>query len=102
MKTVFDRLNALRKEQSYGWRLLQQLAALTPVDPAAAQELARERAQTVRAGLLDHGVPAERVRMGATVTKPAGSQGVGTELALGAARGQAAVGATAPENQTND
>ncbi|HEX7221520.1 MAG TPA: DUF748 domain-containing protein, partial [Burkholderiales bacterium] len=60
-------LRALRKEQNYGWRLLQQLAALTPVDPAAAQALARERAQSVRAGLLDHGVAAERVRMGDTV-----------------------------------
>ena len=93
---------ALRKEQNYGWRLLQQLAALTPVDPAAAQELARERAQTVRAGLLDHGVAAERVRMGATVTKPASSQGVGTELALGAARANAAAGATAPESSVGN
>ena len=95
-------LIALRKEQSYGWRLLQQLAALTPVDPAAVQELARERAQTVRAGLLDHGIPAERVRMGATVTKPAGSQGVGTELALGAARANAAAGATAPDSRVDN
>jgi len=56
----------------------------------------------VRAGLLDHGVPAQRVRVGATVTKPAGSQGVGTELALGAARANAAAGATAPEGSVDN
>ena len=90
-------MSALRKEHNYGWRLLQQLAALTPLDPAAAQALAQERARSVRAGLLDRGLPAERVRVGGTVTKAAGAQGVGTELALGAARANAAAGATAPE-----
>ena len=95
-------LSALAKEQNYGWRLLQQLAALTPVDPAAAQALAQQRAQSVRAGLLEHGLPAERVRMGDTVTKAAGAQGIGTELALGAARGNAAAGATAPESSLDN
>ena len=95
-------LSALAKEQNYDWRLLQQLAALTPVDPAAAQALAQQRAQSVRGGLLEHGLPAERVRMGDTVTKAAGAQGIGTELALGAARGNAAAGATAPESSLDN
>ena len=95
-------MRALRKEENYGWRLLQQLAALTPVDPAAPEALAQQRAQSVRGGLLEHGVAAERVRIGATLTKPAGAQGVGTELALGAARGQAAAGASAPDNRIRD
>jgi outer membrane protein OmpA-like peptidoglycan-associated protein len=53
-----------------------------PADPAAAQALARTRAEAVRAALLDHGVDAARVRIAEPKAQPADEEGVPTELAL--------------------
>ncbi len=59
-------LDALRKsEADYGRLLLERLAAMAPVDENAAQELARERAESVHAALLEHGVDPARVGLGA-------------------------------------
>ena len=59
-------LDALRKsEADYGRLLLERLAAMAPVDENAAQELARERAESVHAALLEHGVDPARVGFGA-------------------------------------
>ncbi len=74
----------LRKgEPRYVRALLQRLAAAMPADPAAAETLARERAEAVRAALLDHGVEPERVQVAATVQQQAEEEGVPTRLALG-------------------
>jgi hypothetical protein len=85
LKRVGERgeLDALRKEEPrYGRALLQRLAAALPADPAAAQALARTRAEAVRAALLDHGVDAARVRIAEPKAQPADEEGVPTELAL--------------------
>jgi hypothetical protein len=58
-------LEALRKsEAEYGRVLLQRLAAALPVDEDAGQALARERAEIVRAALVEHGVEPTRVGVG--------------------------------------
>jgi outer membrane protein OmpA-like peptidoglycan-associated protein len=77
-----------------GQALLERIAALGPLEESAAQELARERAETVRAALLEHGVDPGRVGLGDTSRE---AQPAAT-LALKAAEdvSGAAVGATAP------
>jgi hypothetical protein len=78
-------LEALRKNETrYGRTLLQQLASTVNVDRAAAQDLARERAQAVRAALLEHGVDPARVRVGDAVEREAAEKGIETTLALAA------------------
>jgi outer membrane protein OmpA-like peptidoglycan-associated protein len=69
LKHAGDRasLEALRKsEANYPRLLLQRLAATAPVNENAAQALARERAEAVRAALLEHGVDPARVGLGET------------------------------------
>lgn len=83
LKRIGDRaaLEALRKsEERYGRALLQKLAAAVPADERAAHALAGERAQAVRAALIDHGVDAARVRLAEPVVAQTAEQGVPTEL----------------------
>jgi hypothetical protein len=87
-------LEALRKgEQSYGRALLGRLAATAQIEDDAARLLARERAETVRAALLEQGVDPARVGIGEAV---AGE--VAAALSLGRFGGtrSAAAGASAP------
>jgi hypothetical protein len=88
------KLRALRAAgASYGRSLLEHLADTTPVEGGAERLLARERAETVRAALLEQGVDPARVAVGEPV---AGS--TATALALGSfdATRSAAAGASAP------
>jgi len=83
LKRVGDRaaLEALRKsEERYGRALLQRLAAAVPADEGAAHTLARERADAVRAALIDHGADPARVRLAEPVATQAAEEGVPTEL----------------------
>jgi len=74
----------LRKsEPRYVRALMQRLAAAMPADPAAAETLARERAEAVRAALLDHGLDPKRVQVAATVEQRVEEEGVPTRLELG-------------------
>ena len=76
-------LSALEpRRRGYGRRLLDALAAQTPVTPRAAQALARQRAEAVRDALVKRGIAPGRVRVGATQEATAGEQGVPTPLAL--------------------
>lgn len=77
-----------------GKALLERIAALTPLDESAARDLARERAETVRAALLEHGVDPARVGLG----KASGEAQVAATLALKPVDevSGAAAGATAP------
>jgi hypothetical protein len=87
-------LQALRdREQAYGRALLERLASTTPIEDDAARLLARERAETVRAALLEQGVDPARVGIGEAV---AGE--VSAALSLGKFDGarSAAAGASAP------
>jgi hypothetical protein len=78
-------LEALRKSEArYGRTLLQQLAETVNIDPTAAQDLARQRAEAVRGALIQHGVDPARVGIGDAVEKQAAEEGVPTELALAA------------------
>src|SRR5688572_2449681 len=88
-------LQRLRESKEfYGRALLAQLAAGMSIDPAETQALARERAETVRLALIDHGMDPARISVGDTRESPAAEQGVPTELALHAAE-SAAAGSTA-------
>lgn len=90
-------LQRLREgKESYGRALLAQLAAATSFEPVETQALARERAETVRLALIDHGMDPARISVGETRESPAAERGVPTALALHAA-GSAAAGRTAPE-----
>ncbi|HEX5766854.1 MAG TPA: peptidoglycan-binding protein, partial [Burkholderiales bacterium] len=91
-------LEALRKsEERYGRSLLQKLAATVNVEQAAAQALAHERADAVRAALIEHGIDPARVRIGDAVEKQATKEGVETGLALAAGfASDAAAGASQP------
>jgi hypothetical protein len=83
LKRIGDRaaLEALRKsEERYGRALLQRLAAAMPADEGAAHALARERAEAVRAALIDHGLDEARVRLAEPVAAPVAEHGVPTEL----------------------
>lgn len=98
LKRVGDRssLEALRKsEAGYGRVLLQRLAAAVPVEENAAQALARERAETVRAALLEHGLEPARVGL-ADTRETSGEALVTTSLSLKPADQVAAAGAPAP------
>jgi hypothetical protein len=75
-------LRALRESgEPYGRLLLQSLAASVPLDEGAAEALARERAEAVRAALLEHGVDPARVGLAAPQESANGAQ-VPTALAL--------------------
>jgi len=56
--------------------------AMTPIEPGAAQALARERAEAVQGGLLQNGVDPSRVRVGDPAQKQAGEEAIAVELAL--------------------
>jgi len=89
-------MGTLRKEEErYGRALLQQIAFLTVVDSDAAQALAYDRAEAVRAGLLERGVDPARVRVGDALEKQTSEREVIAELALTtAAASSAAAGAS--------
>jgi hypothetical protein len=91
-------LEALRQSEArYGRVLLEQLVGSVNIDQAAAQALARERAEAVRAALLEHGVDPARVRIGEAVEKQAAKEGIKTELVLAAGfSADAAAGASQP------
>jgi hypothetical protein len=93
-------LRALREtEERYARALLQKLAAAIPVDGAAMQALARERAEAVRAALADHGADPARVMIGEPAASPSGEEGIMTVLSLstvGAAAGATAAAKPAP------
>lgn len=89
-------LEALRKaEGGYGRALLERLAAAVPVEENAAQALARERAETVRAALLEHGLDPARVGI-AEARESSGEDQVATALSLKPVDQVSAAGATAP------
>jgi hypothetical protein len=97
LSRVGNRLEMLalrNSEPRYGRALLQKLAGQTPVQPQAAETLARARAETVRAALLAQGIDASRIRLDAPATRDAAKEGVPTVLALEAGGGAAAAGAT--------
>jgi hypothetical protein len=96
LKRVGDRasLDALRSEAAYGRVLLQRLAAAVPVEQNAAQALARERAEAVRAALLEHGVDPARVGL-ADARETSGEAQIATALSLKPANQVAAAGAGA-------
>ena len=81
------------REPRYGRVLVEKLAAARPVEPAAAETLARARAETVRAALLERGVDPSRVRLEGPAANPAGKEGVPTALSLDR-RADASTGAT--------
>lgn len=72
-------------QRPYGNLLVERLAAATPVEPGTLETLARARAETVRAALLEHGVDASRVQLEGPATAEAGKEGVPTLLSLNAA-----------------
>lgn len=85
-------LRALREgEGDYGRALLRRIAEALPIGETSVEVLARARAETVQAALVEHGVDAARLRIDAARVEPAGEQGIATELALGV-RGSAAAG----------
>jgi len=96
MERVGNRLELQQlrdSEPRYGRVLVEKLAAARPVEPGAAETLARARAETVRAALLERGVDPSRVRLEGPASEPAGKDGVPTALSLG--RGaEASTGAT--------
>ena len=87
LERIGDRgkLQALRASQPrYGRALLERLAFILPADAVSAEKLARERAQSVRAALVEHGVDAQRVGLAVPVAEEAAEAGVPTQLALSA------------------
>ena len=68
----------------YGRALVEKLAATVTLPPQAAEALAHERAQTVRAALVEHGVEGARVQLDAPVAQAPESEGIATVLALSA------------------
>jgi hypothetical protein len=95
-------LEALRKsEAGYGRALLERLAAAVSVEEDAAQALARERAETVRAALLEYGLDPARVGI-AEPRATSGEAQVATSLSLKPAAEVAGAGATAPARAPQD
>jgi hypothetical protein len=97
-------LRALRKEApSYGRALLELLAYTLPEDTAGSPEnLALERARTVRAAIAGYGVAPGRIVLEPPVAEKGDQEGVRTQLALRAAPqsgDQAAAGGTAASRQ---
>jgi len=84
---------AARRRARYGRALVEKLAAARPVEPGTAETLARARAETVRAALLERGVDPTRVRLEAPACEPAGKEGVPTALSLDRV-GEASTGAS--------
>jgi outer membrane protein OmpA-like peptidoglycan-associated protein len=80
--TAFD-LGALKpREQGYGQRLINALAAKTELPADAPAALAQRRAQAVRDALARGGVDAARVALTLGAVQPQ-AEGVPTEVALG-------------------
>jgi hypothetical protein len=80
-------LSALEPRRGgYGRRLLDALAAKSPLAPDAAQALARRRAETVRDALVKRGVDGARIALEAPAEAKAGEEGVPTALGLRAGR----------------
>ena len=87
-------LQALRGgETPYARAVLEALAQTLPVDDAALQNLARARAEAVRAALAERGVAPARLSVAEPVHEEAEKEGVATQLAL-QAQGRAAAGGT--------
>jgi hypothetical protein len=68
----------------YGRALVERLAATVTLPAQAAEALARERAETVRAALVDHGVDAARVQLAPLIAHAPQGEGIATVLALSA------------------
>jgi hypothetical protein len=80
-------LSALEPRRGgYGRRLLDALAAKSPLAPDAAQALARRRAEAVRDALVKRGIDAARVTLAGPERAKAGEEGVPTALDLRAGR----------------
>jgi hypothetical protein len=76
-------LQALRKrEQRYGPALVSALAGTVQAQPDAARALAGERAQAVRAALLEEGVPAARVALREPIAGKTADGAVSTRFVL--------------------
>jgi hypothetical protein len=79
-------LAPLADDPRYGRVLLDRLESLAPgLGPAAMRQLASERAEAVRAALLDEGIDAGRLRIGEPAAVDREGDDVPTELALAAA-----------------
>jgi hypothetical protein len=77
--------------------------SIVNIDHAAAQTLARERAEAVRAALLAHGIDPARVRIGDAVERQAAEKGIATGLTLAAGlSSDAAAGASQSPRQAAD
>jgi hypothetical protein len=70
-------------ERGYGRRLVDALAARTPIAADAVPALARSRAQAIRDALVRAGVDPGRIRVGEPVEAQSGEQGVPAPLELG-------------------
>jgi hypothetical protein len=80
-------LSALEPRRGgYGRRLLEALAAASPLPPDAAQALARRRAEALRDALVKRGVDGARIALEGPQPAKAGEEGVPTALGLRAGR----------------
>jgi hypothetical protein len=86
--------SGMQDSQHYGRALIEQLAAQVALDAAAPEALARTRAETVRASLVEQGVDPSRVALEAPAASTAAKEGVATQLALTSGPGDAAAGAS--------
>jgi hypothetical protein len=100
LKRVGNRLElqALRgriqEVQRYGRALIDEIAAKAPLEAATPEALARSRAETVRAALIERGVEPSRVALESPASDTAADGGVATRMALTTAQSDAAAGAT--------
>lgn len=82
---VGNRLELLKlrdAEPRYAHALVEQLTRATPVDAGTGETLARARAETVRAALLQQGLDPSRVQLGGPAAAEAEDGGVPTALSL--------------------
>jgi hypothetical protein len=85
LERIGNRLELQRlraRESRYGRALVEKLANTIKVDEAELQNLARARAEVVRAALLTQGVEAARVGVAPPVEQARESNGVPTTLTL--------------------
>jgi hypothetical protein len=85
LERVGNRLELQRlraRESRYGPALVEKLANTVKVDEAELQDLARARAEVVRAALVTRSVEAARVRVAPPVEQARDSSGVATTLTL--------------------
>jgi len=81
--TAFELGTLKPREQGYGQRLINALAAKTELPADAPAALAQRRAQAVRDALARAGVDAARVTLPAVAPVQAQAEGVPTQVALG-------------------